>query len=96
VIRCIKFRPYQKNTLRGFADLELGRTGIIIRDCTLHEKNGKEWVGFPARSYETKTGETAWQPIIEFAPGADEARRQFQEQAVSAVHQFVTAQDEVR
>ena len=93
MIRCIKFRPYQKNTLRGFADLELGRTGIIIRDCTLHEKNGKEWVGFPARSYEAKDGTTAWQPLVEFAAGATEARRQFQEQAVAAIRAVAAEQD---
>jgi hypothetical protein len=25
MIRCLKFRPHQKNTLQGFADLELVR-----------------------------------------------------------------------
>jgi hypothetical protein len=71
--------------LRGFADLELSRIGIIIRDCTWHEKNGKEWVGFPARPYE-KDGTTSWSPIVEFAEGAREARSQFQEHALAAVH----------
>jgi hypothetical protein len=65
MIRCIRFRAFEKNTLKGFAGLELTRVGLIIRDCTLHEKNRKEWVGFPARSYEAKTGETAWQPLVE-------------------------------
>jgi hypothetical protein len=96
VIRCIKFRSYQKNTLQGFADLELVRTGIVIRDCTWHQhENGKEWVGFLARSYIKGDGTTQWQPLVEFAEGATEARRQFQDQAVSAVHQFVAARDEV-
>jgi hypothetical protein len=86
MIRCIKFRPYEKNTLRGFADLELSRVGLVLRDCTWHEKNGKEWVGFAARSYEDKDGNTAWQPIVEFAEGATEARQQFQQQALEAIH----------
>jgi hypothetical protein len=86
MIRCIKFRRYEKNTLRGFADLELPRVGIVIKDCPLHEKNGKQWVGFPARSYTDKNGATQWQPLIEFAEGAKEARAQFQEQALAAVH----------
>jgi hypothetical protein len=84
MICCIRFRAFEKNTLKGFADFELTRIGIIIRDCTWHEKNGKEWVGFPARSYETKDGTTSWSPLVEFAEGATEARRQFQEQAVAA------------
>jgi hypothetical protein len=85
VIKCTKFRRYEKNTLLGFADLELVRTGIIIRDCTWHQKNGKEWVGFPARSYQDKDGKTQWSPLVEFAEGAKEAREQFQQQAVAAI-----------
>jgi hypothetical protein len=30
MIRCIKFRPCQKNTLLGFADLELTRVGLVM------------------------------------------------------------------
>jgi len=93
MIRCVKFRPYEKNTLRGFADLELTRVGLVLRDCCWHEKNGKEWLAFPAKSYETKAGATAWQPLVEFAESATEARRQFQEQAVAAIHDFIEEQN---
>jgi hypothetical protein len=87
VIRCIKFRPYEKNTLKGFADLELSRVGLVLRDCTWHvHENGREWVGFPARSYQDKDGATQWQALIEFAEGAKEAREQLQRQAIEAIH----------
>src|SRR5262249_36365468 len=56
-------------------------------------KNGKEWLAFPAKSYETKAGATAWQPLVEFAESATEARRQFQEQAVAAIHDFIEEQN---
>jgi hypothetical protein len=92
MIRCLKFRPFQKNTLRGFADLELSRVGLVLHDCPVHEKNGKEWVGFPARSYETRDGGTAWQPLIEFADGATAARQAFQQQAIEAIHAAVAAE----
>jgi hypothetical protein len=92
VIRCIRFRPYEKNSLRGFADLELTRVGLVLRDCCWHQhENGREWVSFPAKPYETKNGATAWQPIIEFASGAREAREQFQRQALEAIHDAVAA-----
>jgi hypothetical protein len=93
MIRCTKFRAFEKNTLKGFADFELTRLGLIIRDCPFHRKNDREWIGFPARSYEAKDGTIAWQPLVEFAEGAAEARRQFQEQAVAAIHQFVDEQN---
>jgi hypothetical protein len=86
MIRCIRFRAYEKNTLKGFADLELSGVGLVLRDCTWHQENDKEWVGFAARSYENKEGGTAWQPIVEFAEGATEARKQFQEKALAAIH----------
>jgi hypothetical protein len=57
-IRCTKFRPFAKNTLRGFVDLELTRVGLILRGCTWHSKAGKEWIGFPAESY-VANGETS-------------------------------------
>jgi hypothetical protein len=89
MIRCIRFRPYEKNTLRGFADLELTRVGLVLRDCLWHVKGDKEWVGFAARSYEDKDGNTAWQPLVEFAEGAKQAREQFQKQALEAIHAVV-------
>jgi hypothetical protein len=85
-IRCIKFRRFEKNTLKGFADLELTRVGLIIRDCTWHEKDGREWIGFPAKSFTGQDGATKWTPLIEFAEGAVEARKQFMQQALDAIH----------
>jgi len=87
MIRCIRFRPFEKNTLRAFCDLELTRVGLVLRDCTWHRhEDGKEWVGFPARSYEGKDGTTQWQPLIEFAEGAHETREQFRRLAIEAIH----------
>jgi len=87
MIKCVRYRAFAKNTLKGFADLELTRVGLIIHDCTLHEKNGKEWVGIPARQYQGKDGKTQWQPLLEFAESAREARRVFQEQAIAAIYE---------
>jgi hypothetical protein len=93
MIRCIKLRRYEKNTLKAFVDLELTRVGLILRDCTWHQHaDGKEWVGFPARSYQDKDGNTQWQALIEFADGAKEAREQFRKQALEAIHVFADEQ----
>ena len=45
-MKAIDFKPYRKNTLRGFFTLEIVG-GLQIRDCTLHEDNGRAWFGFP-------------------------------------------------
>ena len=91
MIRCVKLRPFKKNTLRAFVDLELSRVGLVLHDCTWHEKNGQECISFPARSYQGDDGTTHWQPLIEFAYGAKQAREQFQRQAIAAIHAFTEA-----
>jgi hypothetical protein len=94
MIRCIKFRRRHRNTLQGFADLELTRVGIIIRDCTWHRSgDGREWVGLPARSYQDEDGVERWQPIVGFARDAHQAREQFYELALEAIHAFVDEQE---
>ena len=96
MIRCIKIRRYEKNTLKGFVDLELTRVGLVLRDCSWHQhENGKEWVGFAARSYIDKNGATQWQALIEFAEGASEARKQFQQQALKAIHTAIAEQQAI-
>ena len=47
MIRCIRFRPYEKNTLRGFVDLELSRVGIVIRTALGTRRTGKNGSASP-------------------------------------------------
>jgi hypothetical protein len=53
-----EFRPQQKNTLRGFFTLHFG--ALAVRDCALHEKDGKTWFSFPGRKWEKSDGTTSW------------------------------------
>jgi len=46
------FKPFRKNTLRGFVDLALPAVGLVLLGCTLQEKNGSRWIGLPARPYQ--------------------------------------------
>jgi hypothetical protein len=94
-ILCVKLRRFEKNTLKGFVDLQLTRVGIVIRDCTWHRHpDGAEWVGFPARNYTNpETGEIKWQPLVEFAPGAKKAREEFRELALKAIHDAAAEAD---
>jgi hypothetical protein len=86
MIRVVGLRPDSKNTLRAFVDLELTRVGLVLCDCAWHSKGDREWASFPARSYQGDDGATRWSPMVEFAKDAREARRQFQEQALAAIH----------
>lgn len=63
------FREYERNTLKGFIEVETPE-GMIIKGCTWHQKTDgektSEWIGLPSREYE-KDGERAWANIIEFS-----------------------------
>jgi hypothetical protein len=50
------WRPLQKNTLRGFATVELP-IGLVITDISVHTKNGKSWASFPAKIQIDKDGQ---------------------------------------
>jgi hypothetical protein len=47
-MRLLEWRPFIKNTLRGFATVELP-IGLVIRDISIHDKGGKRWAGLPAK-----------------------------------------------
>ena len=80
------FRGVAKNTLKGFFTLVLPEVGIRIKECAWHEKNGRQWVAFPAHQYSTKEGELKWQPLVEFVQsGSRELRNAFQDAAIAAV-----------
>ena len=77
-----EWKPFEKNTLRGFLSLELP-SGMIIHGCTVHEKNGARWIGLPARQFQKPDGEKSWSPLIEFV--SKDSREKFQAAALAAV-----------
>jgi len=62
-MRVSNFKEHRKNTLRGFFTIEVA-PGLEISDCTLHEKNGKMWFGFPGIPWTDKEGKTAYRNVI--------------------------------
>ena len=79
------WRARSQNSLRGFFTLTLP-SGLILKECSLHEKEGARWVGMPARQYE-KDGAKAWAKIIDFASKA--AAQEFQQLALAAFHEVI-------
>ncbi|SPD74323.1 conserved hypothetical protein [uncultured Desulfobacterium sp.] len=82
----LKYRPFRKNTLIAFVDLGLEPSGLEIRECSLHEKNGKRWLGFPARPYQ-KDGKTTYASIVQISDKGKWAT--FQKAAVAALDAYL-------
>ena len=84
-VEVTSFKPFQKNTLQGFATLRLTNIGLEIRDVCLHEKSGKRWVQLPSKSYQ-KDGKQLWTYVLDFYDKSRAA--QFQNAALSAIDRF--------
>jgi hypothetical protein len=72
----LNFKPFEKNTLRGFFDLELP-SGMILAGCALHLKNDQWWVGLPSKPYTAADGTQSWTKIVDFRDA--KTRNRFQE-----------------
>jgi hypothetical protein len=83
----VEFCPQRKGeSLRGFVSLRLP-SGMVLHDCTLHERaGGARWIGLPARQYTQKDGTTAYQRLVDFA--SKEAHARFQKLAKDAVDKY--------
>ena len=90
------WRPVEKNTLRGFVTLRLAPSGLILRECALHQKEEKRWVSLPGKPQldgegkhrtDPASGKKLWAPIVEIA-GKDE-RARFQRAALAAIDALI-------
>ncbi len=84
----LQFKPYVKNSLQGFLDLECP-SGMVLIGCTFHVKGDSRWIGMPAREYMKGT-EKAWQAMVEI-PDKDR-RDRFNAEACAAIDRFLAAQ----
>lgn len=69
-MKILKFKEFERNTLRGFLEVET-REGYIIKNLTWHKKTDgekvSEWIGLPAREYVKEDGSKGWANIVDFA-----------------------------
>jgi DNA-binding cell septation regulator SpoVG len=84
-IQISDWKAFQKNTLQGFLSLTLP-SGLVIHNCTLHQKDGSRWIGLPARQYAKDDGTTSYTPLVEFS--TKDARQRFQTAALEALDRY--------
>src|SRR5579863_1605384 len=87
-VRIDAVNPYVKNTLLSFVDFTFTEIGLSFKGATVHAKEGRRWIGMPARSYSDADG-THWVDIIEF--DSKEARRRINDAVLAAFDAFSAA-----
>ena len=98
-IVCVGFKPFERNTLRGFADLHLAAARLNIHGCAVHERDGKRWIQLPARPQLDKNrnlvkdadGKITYARVMEF--DSREVAERFSEAALKAIDDFTFTQD---
>ena len=89
-IICKKFSSFERNTLRGFAEINFADLGMTIRDVAVHTKNGATWAQPPAKPQikdgavvKDDAGKIQYSAIVEF--GSREAQDKFSAAVIEAV-----------
>ena len=77
-------RHIVRNTLRGFADIELA-SGLVLLGCAIHVKRSHVWIQMPSRSFESGDGSAKWIATVDFIDS--ETRAQFQKLALEALRE---------
>ncbi len=91
---CTDWRRCERNSLRGFADYLLPAFGLHVRDCAVHENNGKHWVQLPARPQldenreliREENGRVRYATILVF--DSTDAASEFNEAALKALQDY--------
>jgi hypothetical protein len=96
MITASDWREVMRNSLKGFCHLTLSPSGLILRDCALHERDGRRWIGLPSRPQidwegrhrkDSVTGKLMWSPTVEIR--GREERERFQAAALAAIDRFL-------
>nr|CAB4126431.1 hypothetical protein UFOVP88_56 [uncultured Caudovirales phage] len=66
MIECKKFKSIGKGSLLGYADIYIEKWGLVIYGISLHMKDGKRWINFPAKEFKDEHGETKYMNHLRF------------------------------
>jgi len=91
-ITCRDFKPFHRNTLRGFVSIRIVELRLDVKDIAIHVKGDARWAALPAKPMidrngvvlrDSTTGKVAYSNIFEFTDRA--TRNAFSNAVVAAV-----------
>jgi DNA-binding cell septation regulator SpoVG len=94
MISCIKFRPFERGSIRGFADLALDNNGLVLHGVTVMETDGRRWISLPSKlavdkdkNPITKDSKRVFNPIVSIPDRA--MLELFSNSAINAIDRFL-------
>ena len=94
-VTCLAYTPIERRgSLVGFTDLHLPRMRLRLFSCTVHEQNGRKWVGLPSRPWmkdgelvrDPDTGKVRYEPVLGF--DSKDILGRFSDAAVAAIEAY--------
>jgi hypothetical protein len=92
-IVCVDWKPLNRNTLRGFATVEIVEFQLQISDVAVHAKGDRTWAALPSRAWIRDgalvlddSGKPQYSPIFTFTRNA--VRDAFSCAVIAAVVRF--------
>jgi len=91
-ITCHDFKPFHRNTLRGFVSIRIAELRLDVKDIAIHSRNESRWAALPAKLMIDKdgaalrdatTGKIQYSNIFEFTDRA--TRNAFSNAVIDAV-----------
>jgi hypothetical protein len=90
-VMILEWKPMNRNTLFGFAKLQLG--ALTISDCPVHETAGRKWVGLPSKpmidgdgnAKRDDAGKLRYAPLLQWATKA--ASDRFSDSVIAALEE---------
>jgi hypothetical protein len=90
---CVDWRPLARNTLRGFATIEIVEFQLQISDVAVHQRGASTWAALPSRPWIRDgalvlddNGKPQYSPIFTFTRNA--VRDAFSAAVITAVVRF--------
>ncbi len=80
------WKPFEKNGLKGFFSVETP-SGLIVSEISLHEKDGKRWIGMPSKQWTKPNGDKGWLPLVQFRDW--QAKERFQRATLAALDKLL-------
>jgi len=90
-VRVESFKPHRSHSLFGFIDVVIPEIRLRIREASVHQSNGRRWIGLPARAQIDREGQVrhdgrgriAYASVIQFTDR--DTGDAFSERAIAAL-----------